>query len=274
MGKASRSDEVSAVARTVEAVLGDPDAVERRQTVLSEDPRDESEIEEGMASFDLLVDWVLALDTAPLPVPSDGKAVQTELRLEAATETNEEPPALPPETQEEDTLETDDDFGTAAAFDAADSSIQVDVSSADAKTPRKSPSPPPTDQRKLITRLYEDVRWLFAINDVEAALVSLERMLVLASPEGEAGVFLQRNDAKLLELYESYIGPFEKVPSVDHAEGAIDASQLLRHQRLADIMSLVDGERSIGALIEASQLSRLETCAALKQLERTGHITL
>lgn len=260
MGKASRSEEVSTVARTVEAVLGDTEALARRAKVMEDDPRSQAEVDAELASFDVIVEWLLALSATPSEPPPLEDAVQTELSLDA-------PPALPEDA--------DDDFGTAAGFEATEPAVTVDVTRRDAKTPRKAARSGPDDQRTSITRLYEDVRWLFAINDVEAALVSLERMLVIASPDGEAGVFLERNDGKLLDLYESYIGPFDKTPQGREAdEDTVSSAQALSHDRLAAIMALVDGDRSIEGVIEASSLSPLETCAALKQLERTGQISL
>ena len=54
--------------------------------------------------------------------------------------------------------------------------------------------------------LYEDIVWLFAVNDGEGALISLERMLMLGEPQGDAKEFVEALRLEtLVKRYSDYV---------------------------------------------------------------------
>ena len=124
-----------------------------------------------------------------------------------------------------------------------------------------------------VNQLYDDVLWLFSVNDFEAALISLERLMIMSHPEGEVASFVELNASKLLNLYESLIGPFDKIPS-QKPNGAVGLSAMLGYAPLATTLALVDGQRSITDIIAASEQGALQTSGVLNQLNRAGFISL
>jgi len=123
-------------------------------------------------------------------------------------------------------------------------------------------------------RLYDDVIWLFNINDGEGALISLERLLTIGQIDDEVSEFLDLNGDKLLGLYEGYIGPFDKVPMRgDTTPDAMPAGYLSQGS-LESVFGLIDGERSIADLIDSSDRTPLETCASIEQLHRARLVQL
>ena len=97
--------------------------------------------------------------------------------------------------------------------------------------------------------------------------------MIMSQPEGEVASFMELNASKLLKLYESLIGPFDKVPS-QRKSAAVSLSELLRYELLALTLDLVDGQRSISDIIEASEQGALQTSGAINQLNRAGFISL
>ena len=122
--------------------------------------------------------------------------------------------------------------------------------------------------------LYDDVLWLFSINDGEGALISLERLLILGYVDEEISEFLDLNGEKLLGLYEGYIGPFDKVPTRGDTLPSGMPQGYLSHGELSDLYALVDGRRTIGDLIDLCERTPLETCAGLEQLHRARLLIL
>ncbi|MCB9727629.1 MAG: hypothetical protein H6744_16800 [Deltaproteobacteria bacterium] len=231
--------------------LSDPAAGERRRRVLEADGRAEPEWRASLADLDAVV--------ALLRWPSravDGHA------------DTDEPGAAP----EPALKEHPGDDGLQAAADAVDEGPTL----GDA-IPTRPPSKPmarvaPTavdHARRVASLLYEDVIWLFSINDGEGALVSLERLLVLGQLEGEAAEFVRLNSDKLVDIYREYMGGFDAVPRKGDTELESMPHGYFDLSALASVHALVDGKRSIQALVEASDLPPLTTCAALEQLKRS-----
>ena len=122
--------------------------------------------------------------------------------------------------------------------------------------------------------LYDDVLWLFSINDGEGALISLERLLTIGQIDDEVAEFLDLNGEKLLGLYEGYIGPFDKVVyRGDTTPDSMPEGYLSRGE-FDRIYAMVDGARTIGDLIDASDRTPLETCASIEQLHRARLLAL
>jgi len=122
--------------------------------------------------------------------------------------------------------------------------------------------------------LYSDLLWLFSINDKEGALISLERLLVIGNIDEELDEFLELNGDRLLNLYEGYMGPFERVPVPGQIAPESMPKGYFSQGELARLYEMIDGERSIGDLIDASERTPLETCASIEQLRRARLINL
>jgi len=117
--------------------------------------------------------------------------------------------------------------------------------------------------------LYEDIVWLFAVNDGEGALISLERMLMLGEPQGDAKEFVESNHGKLLHLYEDYMGPFDRVTRLGEIDAHVEMpAGYLNAEPIAEVLQLVDGKLTISEILERAEVSTLVGCAALKQLNR------
>lgn len=123
--------------------------------------------------------------------------------------------------------------------------------------------------------LYDDILWLVSINDWQGAMISIERLLVLVRLEGSIKEFFDVNEVKLLNLYESFFGPFTRVPSrvplnLDNAMP--DAYE--RAEKLQAVLRLVDGERTLQAILRESPYTPLETCSAINQARRAGLVKI
>jgi len=117
--------------------------------------------------------------------------------------------------------------------------------------------------------LYEDIVWLFAVNDGEGALISLERMLMLGEPQGDAKEFVETNHGKLLHLYEDYMGPFDRVTRLGDVDAHVEMpAGYLDAKPIAEVLQFVDGKLTISEILERAEVPTLVGCAALKQLNR------
>ncbi len=121
--------------------------------------------------------------------------------------------------------------------------------------------------------LYEDLIWLFQNGDTDGAMVSLERLLVLAPMNESIRAFVRLNEDKLLRLYEGVIGPWTNVPRVLAQVDVPLPALHQRHEKFKTILHLVNAQRTLGRIIEESYFLPLETCAVLNQLLRAKVIT-
>ena len=114
--------------------------------------------------------------------------------------------------------------------------------------------------------LYNDVLRLFSLGDTDGALVSLERLLIVAPINDQIRSFLRVNEAKLMKLYEGVMGPWSNVPR--RVDGRNVADFFSQHAKFKTILHLVDGARDLGAILDESYFLPLETCAVLNQMIR------
>ncbi len=237
--------------------LSDLEAGTRRRRVLEEDGRSDAEWRAFTADLDALVALLRWPSTAV-----DGAADTDELNV-AQVE------ALKVR------LAPDDGLPAAANAPDVGPALGEDVPTRPRARPPKAAHAGTADQaRRAAALLYEDVLWLFSINDGEGALVSLERLLVLGQLEGEAAEFVRLNSDKLLDIYRDYMGSFDAVPRKGTI--ALDAMPdgYLDLKALASVHERVDGKLTIAQLVEASPLEPLTTCAALEQLKRSGVLAI
>jgi hypothetical protein len=119
--------------------------------------------------------------------------------------------------------------------------------------------------------LFRDVRALFEIGDREGALVSLERLIVVAPMADQIESFLDHNESRLLNYYQSVFGPFSRVPKLTEGEPAMPAGYF-RMAKVHTIASLIDGQRTVTEVIDGSGLRKIEACAVLSQLVRSSAV--
>jgi hypothetical protein len=126
-----------------------------------------------------------------------------------------------------------------------------------------------TQWNHRIELLYDDVLYLFHCGDKEGALISLERLLLLAPQNDDVQRFISVNEKKLLEVYEDVLGSFSLVP--ERVENPPDMPDVHREQKRFNlVMEHVNGENSIHSLFDILPWSPLESCAILSQLQRCG----
>ena len=119
--------------------------------------------------------------------------------------------------------------------------------------------------------LFRDVRALFEIGDREGALVSLERLIVVAPMADQIESFLDHNESRLLNYYQSVFGPFSRVPKLTEGEPAMPAGYF-RMAKVHTIASLINGQRTVTEVIDGSGLRKIEACAVLSQLVRSSAV--
>lgn len=119
--------------------------------------------------------------------------------------------------------------------------------------------------------LYEDIGSLFEIGDREGALISLERLLTVAPITPQVQEFLSHNEARLLEYYESSLGPWSRPVRLKKApEHGMPGGYFLL-EKIAAVVPLLDG-RPLAEVIEKCGLRRIEACAVLSQLSRSSSL--
>lgn len=119
--------------------------------------------------------------------------------------------------------------------------------------------------------LYNDVRALFEIGDREGALVSLERLIVVAPIAPQIESFLAHNESRLLDYYHNVFGPFDRVISLPD-DGPNMPPGYFAIEKVQTIWSLIDGMMSVQQLIDASGLRTIEACSVISQLVRANAV--
>ncbi|MBI5610808.1 MAG: hypothetical protein HY902_18160 [Deltaproteobacteria bacterium] len=121
--------------------------------------------------------------------------------------------------------------------------------------------------------LYEDIGALFEIGDREGALVSLERLLVVAPITPQIESFLEHNEARLVEYYESVLGPWTRTGRLREGETALPAA-FHRFDKVAQLVRHLDGTLTLSEVIARSGLRNIEACSVLSQLSRSSSLDL
>lgn len=121
--------------------------------------------------------------------------------------------------------------------------------------------------------LYEDIGALFEIGDREGALVSLERLLTVSPISPQIETFLAHNEARLLEYYESVLGPWSRVIKLRDGDGGMPPAYF-NFDKMMRVVSLLDGTRPLSRVLSEAGLRHIETCAVLSQLARSASLDL
>jgi hypothetical protein len=268
------------VLEVLEPAFSDRTAAERRRRVLEADGRDDLEVGAMFSDLDRVVaavrDGLVAARARADAIAKGGTAqdlrVVKDRQADPRAATKVAPRVAGADRGDE--VVVDDALPRAAAAEGETPPEMLADAPTRPATSRPSRARDSDHARRTAELLYEDVLWLFSVNDGEGALISLERLLMLGRLDGEAREFVELNAEKLLHLYESYIGPFTKVPT--RGDVAVDSmpKTYLEIPAIERVFRLVDGKRSLGDIMDTSPLTRIETCAGLEQLNRARVIQI
>ena len=135
--------------------------------------------------------------------------------------------------------------------------------------------PPGFKEINPVQALLADVMWLLEIKDGEGMLISLERLLVSHRVEGELARFVEDNETKLMNVYESYLGPFSRmVQGLDDTTGHPMPDAFTNADKVLCITELIRDGMTLESLIRTSPYLALETCCVVSQLRRVGLATV
>ncbi|HIN85933.1 MAG TPA: hypothetical protein EYN06_05575 [Myxococcales bacterium] len=120
--------------------------------------------------------------------------------------------------------------------------------------------------------LFDDALRLFALGDSDGALISLERLLTSSELNEDLTEFVQKNEVKLLRVYEEVLGPWNKTLHLNTSGESLHAG-FLRAPKIKWVIGKVDGQATIGDLLQNEKLSQLETVAVISQLLRSKAVS-
>ncbi len=116
----------------------------------------------------------------------------------------------------------------------------------------------------------QGARELFALGDFSGSLEMIEKILRADPAHAEARAYLQQNEATLIAMYESKLGPLENRPTlaIRHEE----IMWLNLDHRAGFLLAQVDGTVSYDDLFALAGLPRLDTARILAMLLQEGVI--
>jgi tetratricopeptide (TPR) repeat protein len=112
---------------------------------------------------------------------------------------------------------------------------------------------------------------LFSLGDFSGSLELIEKILQVDPDHGEARDYLRQNEATLVSMYESKLGPLTSVPRL-----AIKPEEVLwlnLDHRAGFLLAQIDGAVDYESLFALSGLPRLDTARILANLISDGVIT-
>ncbi len=144
----------------------------------------------------------------------------------------------------------------------------------DVVIPKAAPLAPVTafelERRNDSANWMEGARELFALGDFSGSLEMLEKILHVDPNHADALKYLQQNEATLVQMYESKLGPLTGVPRL--AIKPEEVMWLNLDHRAGFLLAEVDGKVTLEDLFDLSGLSRLETARILAGLIVEGVI--
>jgi hypothetical protein len=105
---------------------------------------------------------------------------------------------------------------------------------------------------------------LFALGDFSGSLELIEKILQVDPDHGEARDYLRQNEATLISMYESKLGPLSRIPRL-----AIKPEEVLwlnLDHRAGFLLAQIDGTVDYDSLFALSGLPRLDTARILANL--------
>jgi len=116
----------------------------------------------------------------------------------------------------------------------------------------------------------EGTRELFALGDFSGSLEMIEKILKVDPNHAEARAYLRQNEATLIAMYESKLGPLTNVPRLAISEEEVMWLNL--DHRAGFLLAQVDGIVNFEELFSLSGLPRLDTARILATLLADGVI--
>ncbi len=113
-------------------------------------------------------------------------------------------------------------------------------------------------------------RELFALGDFSGSLELIEKILQVDPDHGEAREYLRENEATLVSMYESKLGPLGGVPRL--AIKPEEVMWLNLDHRAGFLLAQIDGTVDYESLFALSGLPRLDTARILASLLAEGVI--
>jgi hypothetical protein len=111
---------------------------------------------------------------------------------------------------------------------------------------------------------------LHALGDFSGSLEMIEKILKLDPEHGEVRDYLRQNEATLVAMYESKLGPLGRIPRL--AIKPEEVMWLNLDHRAGFLLSQIDGTVDYESLFALSGLPRLDTARILATLIGDGVI--
>jgi len=187
-----------------------------------------------------------------LPAPSDRTTLS-----EYAPSPWDEGPARSPAVVLDDGVGLD--FATVSEQSGLRSLVPEAIGQAVAQAPRSE-----------VEIWMEGARELFALGDFSGSLEMIEKILRIHPSHAEAREYLKQNEATLIAMYESKLGPADAIPVL-----AIQPEEVMwlnLDHRAGFLLAQIDGGVSYEDLFALSGLPRLDTARILATLLQEGVI--
>lgn len=132
-------------------------------------------------------------------------------------------------------------------------------------------APAPQARRSDVDVWLSAAKELFQLGDFSGSLELIEKILQLDPDHGEARDYLRQNEATLVSMYESKLGPMSEVPRL--AIKPEEVMWLNLDHRAGFLLAQIDGTVDYESLFALSGLPRLDTARILANLIADGVIT-
>jgi tetratricopeptide (TPR) repeat protein len=129
----------------------------------------------------------------------------------------------------------------------------------------------PGKARKEVDVWMQAAKELFALGDFTGSLELIEKILQVDPDHGSARDYLRQNEATLIAMYESKLGPLAGVPRL--AIKPEEVMWLNLDHRAGFLLAQIDGMVDYEALFALSGLPRLDTARILANLIADGVVT-
>jgi hypothetical protein len=132
-------------------------------------------------------------------------------------------------------------------------------------------SPPPRQRPRSGVEVWmEGARELFALGDFSGSLEMIERILKVDPGHEEAREYLKQNEATLIAMYESKLGPLDGKPRL--AIKPEEVMWLNLDHRAGFLLAQIDGTVTYEELFALSGVPHLDTARILASLLQEGVI--
>jgi tetratricopeptide (TPR) repeat protein len=133
---------------------------------------------------------------------------------------------------------------------------------------QSAPAPMPGSPRNDVDLWLKAAKELFALGDFTGSLELIEKILNVDPDHGEARDYLRQNEATLVSMYESKLGPLHAIPRL--AIKPEEVMWLNLDHRAGFLLAQIDGTVDYEGLFALSGLPRLDTARILANLIADG----